>query len=284
MGSSGTIKACRLAIIELGFDDEISLAGMKKLKKYLTELGDAKKIALESVKPHRQGVFASGVAELYAIMKVLEIDKILYSDGALREGVMYDMLGRQDHEDVKNRSIQVLGERYSISQKQAELVATTAKRLFEGNAKALGLSVSDGDLLGYAARLHEVGLAVSHSSYHQHSAYLLKHSDLFGFTNSEQEKLAQLALYHRRKLKNESLAEVEQVGGRRLVLLCLLLRLSVLAHQSRSRHSAPITLNVVGNQWAVAVGEGNHAGLIVHQLYSDKTQFAKWGVELVVEA
>lgn len=282
IGSSGTVKACWLAIVELGFDSKISLSAMKKLKKYLIDLGDSKKIQLESVKTHRQGVFASGVAELYAIMKVLDIEQMSYSDGALREGVMYDMLGRQAHEDVQNRSVDVMAERYSVSAKQAGLVLTTAKRLFENNAKALGLTASDGELLGFSARLHEIGLAVSHSNYHQHSAYLLKFSDMFGFSNGEQEKLAMLVLNHRRKLKNESLAEVETVGGRKLAMLCLLLRLAVLAHQSRSRHSASIDLQVQGNQWAVTVSDGNHAGLIVHQLYADKAQFTKWGVELMV--
>lgn len=282
IGSSGTVKACQLAIVELGFGESITLAAMKKLKKYLIDLGDNKKIQLESIKAHRQNVFASGVAELYAIMKVLDIEQLSYSDGALREGVMYDMLGRKAHEDVKNRSVDVMGERYSVSQKQAGLVLATAKRLFENNAKALGLTASDGDLLLYATRLHEIGLAVSHSNYHQHSAYLLRHSDMFGFSNSEQEKLATIALYHRRKLKNESLAEVESIGGRKLVMLCLLLRLSVLAHQSRSRHSANIDLQVDGNHWTVTVGDGNHAGLIAHQLYNDIGQFAKWGVVLVV--
>lgn len=282
IGSSGTVKACYLAIKELGFGEEITLLGMKKLKKYLIDLGDAKKISLESIKPHRQGVFASGVAELYAIMKVLDIERMTYSDGALREGVMYDMLGRQDHEDVQHRSVESMGQRYSVSQKQAGLVALTAKRLFDKNAKSLGLTHKDGDLLGYAARLHEIGLAVSHSNYHQHSAYLLRYSDMFGFSGSEQEQLAMLALYHRRKLKNDSLSDVQAVGGRSLVALCLLLRLSVLAHQSRSRHSAAIELLVQGNTWTVSVGQGNHAGLIVHQLYADKAQFAKWGVDLVV--
>ncbi len=279
MGSSGTIKACFLSIQELGFDEKITLSGMKKLKKYLIELGDSQKIKLESVKAHRQNVFAAGVAELLAIMKTLEIDEIDYSDGALREGVMYDMLGRQTNENVQHRSIEALAERYSVSKKQANLVAATCLRLFDSNQHALNLSDDDKELLNYAAKLHEIGLAISHSSYHHHSSYLLKHSDIFGFSRAEQDALATLVLYHRRKLKADAL---ELLPNKRMINLCLLLRLAVLAHQSRSRHSASIKLKVDDNKWKVSVASGNHRSLIIHQLQDEVGQFAKWGVDLVV--
>lgn len=282
VGSSGTIKACHLAIKELGFDDKITPSAIKKLKKYLIELGDASAIKLDSVKPHRQSVFAAGVAELYAIIKAFEIDGIDYSDGALREGVLYDMLGRQDHENVQDRSVHALAARYSVSDKQATLVMDTALRLFKDNKKQLHLSDNEGVLLGYAARLHEIGLAISHSNHHQHTSYLLKHSDMFGFSKDEQERLAYITANHRRKLKADALADVKAVGGKGLVFLCLLLRLATIAHHSRSRHSATIDLQVTDKVWQVTVGVGNHRSLIIHELLTDVPQFAKWGVSLVV--
>lgn len=282
IGSSGTMKSATLAISELGFDDGISLDGIKKLKKYLLDLKHIDKINLESVKPHRKGVFAAGVAQIYAIMKTLGIDKIDYSDGALREGVMYDMLGRQSHEDVRERSVVALAERYSVSAKQAGLVADTTLRLFDENKSNLGFDERIGELLGYAARLHEIGLAVSHSNYHQHSSYLLQHSDMFGFSSAEQDSLSALVLHHRRKLKADMAVAVKAVGGNALIGACLLLRLAVLAHQARSRHSAKIRLTVKKDQWQVAVADGNHQNLIVHQLQEDIAQFAKWGITLTV--
>lgn len=282
IGSSGTMKSATLAISELGFDDGISLDGIKKLKKYLLDLKYVEKINLEGVKPHRRGVFAAGVAQIYAIMKTLNIEKIDYSDGALREGVMYDMLGRQSHEDVRERSVLAMAERYSVSQKQAMLVFETVKRLFDDNKVALGLDDHLGELLGYSARLHEIGLAVSHSNYHHHSSYLLQYSDMFGFSSAEQDILSALALYHRRKLKVDTVTAIKAMGGYALVCLCLLLRLAVLAHQARSRHSAKISLTIKKGQWQVMVAEGNHQSLIIHQLEEDVGQFAKWGVSLVV--
>mgnify|MGYP001756699202 FL=1 len=282
MGSSGTVKACHLAIQELGFDNGISYQAMQKLQAYLIGLGEVRHIKLTSIKAHRQSVFPAGVAELLTIMQVLEIDRLEYSDGALREGVMYDMLGRQNDENVQARSVQALAERYSVSPKQATLVASTCQLLAQSNATALKLTAHAQDLLRYAAQLHEIGLAISHSNYHQHTSYLLKWSDMFGFSRADQEKLACLALYQRRKLKADQLPLVQAVGGDTLVAMCLLLRLGVLAHQSRSRHSAPITLAIKGDTWKVEVGSGNHQALLVHQLLADVNQFAKWNIRLVV--
>lgn len=195
---------------------------------------------------------------------------------------MYDLLGRLNHEDVRKRSIQALAERYSVSKKQANLVMDTCERLFRHNKEALNLTNEDGEQLAQAAKLHEIGLAISHSNHHHHSAYLLQYSDIFGFSSAEQETLATLVLHHRRKLKQGSVEQVEHLGGRKLVHLCLLLRLGVLAHQPRSRHSAKVSLKVKSGVWQVSVGEGNHKALLIHQLQADALQFAKWGVQLVV--
>ncbi len=279
IGSSGTVKACHLSIIELGLDDHISLTGMRNLVKYLVNLGRSDKINLEGVKPHRRAVFAAGVAELFAIMQVFDIERIDYSDGALREGVMYDMLGRLSDEDVRDRSVLALMERYSVSAKQAGLVSDTAMRLFLDNQAALKMSAEEGELLNWAAKLHEIGLAISHSNYHVHSAYLLKYSDIFGFSAAEQDVMSLLARYHRRKIKQEDIALLK---NHPLLPLVLILRLCVIAYQSRSRHSAPLSVKISGKKWTASVGEGNHRDLIVRQLQLEQTYFDKLGLSLSI--
>src|SRR5699024_11558653 len=102
-------------------------------------------------------------------MKVLGIEIMVYSDGALREGVMYDMLGRFASEDVRDRSVLALIKRYSVDKKQARQVVRTSRHLFKQVQDELQLSNDDGDLLRRAAYLHEIGLAISHSNYHRHS-------------------------------------------------------------------------------------------------------------------
>ncbi|WP_439646413.1 exopolyphosphatase [Moraxella oblonga] len=286
IASSGTAKAVRLVLQELGWAGErITLDGMAKLKKHLIKLGNVDKIEFEGVKAHRQAVFPAGFAELYAIMQTLGIEELYYSDGALREGVMYDILGRLGNEDVRDRSVSALAQRYSVDIKQAGRVMATVGRLFDAVRDVLGFDDEDRDLLRRASNLHEIGLAVGHSNYQRHSAYLLEFSDIAGFAQTGQASMAQIALNHRRKLKPENLEITENLGGRKLVYLCLILRLAVTANQSRTIKSAPIYLSIMGknkDHWQITLGDGLHKELIVSQLNEDVAQFAKWGVKLSV--
>ena len=288
IGSSGTIKAVRNVLVSKGWADEqerITYKGVKKLEKLLIKIGNVDDIDLEGVKEHRQTVFPAGVAVLRAVMKVLAIETITYSDGALREGVMYDMLGRFASEDVRDRSVLALIKRYSGDKNQAKQVVKTSRTLFDQVKNKLELSNEDSDLLRRAAFLHEIGLAISHSGYHKHSAYLLEYSDIPGFSQVDQKRMAQLMLNHRRKLKPDMLEQVRNVGGDQLVYLCLLLRLAVLAHHSRSDYELPdVQLKITDkNCWQITVTEDSeHYAFLLSDLHTEVEQFAKWDITLNV--
>ena len=291
VGSSGTIKAVRNVLVSKGWADEqerITYKGVKKLERLLLKIGNIDDIELEGVKDHRKAVFPAGVAVLRAVMKVLGVETITYSDGALREGVMYDMLGRFASEDVRDRSVLALIKRYSGDKKQAKQVVKTSRNLFEQVKDKLALTSDDCDLLRRAAFLHEIGLAISHSSYHKHSAYLLEYSDIPGFSQVDQKRMAQLMLNHRRKLKTDMFEQTCQIGGNPLVYLCLLLRLAVLAHHSRSDYKLPeLELKVISDrEWQITVADSSeHYAFLLADLRTEIDQFAKWGVQLsVVEA
>ncbi len=291
IGSSGTIKAVRNVLVSKGWANEqecITYEGVKKLEKLLITIGDVNDIELEGVKEHRKAVFPAGVAVLRATMKVLGIETLAYSDGALREGVMYDMLGRFASEDVRDRSVMALIKRYSVDKKQARQVVRTSRHLFRQVQSDLQLTNDDGDVLRRAAYLHEIGLAISHSNYHKHSAYLLENSDIPGFSQVDQKRMAQLMLSHRRKLKGDILEQTCVLGGDPLVYLSLLLRLAVLAHHSRSEYELPLMKLVIidTNDWQVTVStDKKHYAFLYSDLYTDIEQFAKWGIKLsVIEA
>ena len=175
-GSSGTIKAVNQILLQLGLADEnarVTYSGVKEIQKLLIKAKHIDNIDFADIKDTRKAVLPAGVAVLLAAMNVLGIDTISYSDGALREGVMYDMLGRFASEDVRDRSVQALMTRYSVDRKQAKRVVGTAQQLFDQVKNRLGLDEEDADLLRRGAYLYEIGLAISHSSYHRHSACLL---------------------------------------------------------------------------------------------------------------
>jgi exopolyphosphatase/guanosine-5'-triphosphate,3'-diphosphate pyrophosphatase len=197
------------------------------------------------------------------------------------------LLGRFRHEDVRDRSVQAMMARYYADPRQADRVALTARELFVQIADALALDEEDGDLLRRAAYLHEIGLAISHGSYHRHGAYLLEHSDVPGFSKVDQLRLSFLVGLHRRKLKVESLALVKHAGGSSLVTLCLLLRLAVLFHHSRYDRVVPSfilsvqSIHQSNSSWQLAVDQsGAEWPMLQADLHTEVVQFGHWGVEL----
>ena len=290
VGSSGTIKACRQITVNMGWSnekEELTRDGFDKLKEKLLKYKHVAEMEFDGLKEDRRAVLPAGIAILYAIFDVLELDKLVYSDGALREGVMYDLLGRFQHEDIRDRSVQALMGRYNADPKQAERVVNMAQHLFDGVADSLKLTTEDSDLLRRAAYLHEIGLAISHAGYHRHGAYLLQHSDIAGFSQIDQNHLSHLVAHHRRKLRSDARVDVMKVGGNKLVYLCLLLRLAVLLNHSRSDQMLPAIELTVGNaqQWQLSVS-GNAAQwpLLVADLHDEQAQFKHWDVELDIQS
>lgn len=242
VGSSGTIKAVQQVQLQLGLagpDGRVTREGLEEIRRRVLKCGHVREIDLPGLKDDRKAVLPAGLAILLGVFEELELEAMTYSDGALREGVLYDMIGRFRHEDVRPHSIEAMVARYRADRAQAERVAASAGELFAQTATALVLNEDEGDLLRWAALVHEIGGAISHNGYHKHGAYLLRHSDMPGFSRQVQEQLALLVGAHRRKIKAEQYSEVMEGGGLTLLRLCALLRLAVLLHHSRSREPAP---------------------------------------------
>lgn len=242
VGSSGTIKAVQQVQLQMGLagpDGRITRKGLEVIRREVLKCSHVREISLPGLKDDRKAVLPAGLAILAGVFDELDLDNMEYSDGALREGVLYDMLGRFRDEDIRESSINAMQLRYRADTAQATRVEASAAHLFRQVAGALVLSEEEGQLLGWAARVHEIGNAISHSGFHRHGAYLLRHSDMPGFSRQVQEHLALLVGNHRRKLKAEQYNEIMEAGGLTLLRLCALLRLAVLLHHSRSREGAP---------------------------------------------
>lgn len=290
VGSSGTIKACRQIMIQMGLADEqenITRHGLNKLKDKLLKFKHVSEIDFAGLKEDRRAVLPAGLAILYAIFENLEIDKLVYSDGALREGVMYDLLGRFRHEDVRDRSIQALMGRYHVDVKQAERVVQVTQTLFNFVKHEVNFTNDDMDLLRWVAYVHEIGLVISHSNYHQHSAYLLRYSDIAGFSQIDQTNLSTLALYQTGKLKNDAKENVLKAGGERLLYLVMLLRLAVLINRTRSIKELPaIELQVKNDKkWQLQILSVNTAEspLLLAGLQDEQRQLSNWGIQLDIQ-
>ena len=258
VGASGTIKAVGLAIKEAGLGNgEINHEGLAWLKRKLFKLGDVERINLDGIKPDRRGIFPAGLAILEAIFDACEITRMSHSEGALREGVLYDLLGRHQHEDVRERTLSSFMERYHVDVDQAARV--------EGNALAALEKVKHDwqldepwtrEMLAWGAKVHEVGLDIAHYHYHKHGAYLIEHSDLAGFSRQDQEMLALLVRGHRRNIPRDKFATFGE-DGVKLMRLCVLLRFAILLHHIRGTQNMPeVQLRASDNSLAIRFPDG----------------------------
>ncbi len=230
VGSSGTLRAIEKVIAAEGWADAgVSAANLDRLRRTLLRFEDFDSLKqLSGLSERRRDVFVAGVAITAAFFDTLGVDEMRTSTGALREGVIYDQIGRLSHEDVRERSVSAMMQRYAADDFNASRVEETARHLFQGVRDSCDLDDDDLDLLVRAARLHEVGLAISHSGFHKHGQYLVENSDLPGFSRLEQMELGLLIRGHRQKFPREELRSRGNGRERQLENLCLLLRLAVL--------------------------------------------------------
>ncbi len=237
LGSSGTIKALLSVLQSLGWagaNDGISLAALQQLKLRLLSFRHALEIDFPGLKEDRKPLLASGLAITLGFFQELGIEHLHYVDGALREGVLFEMIGRQGQSlDVQERTIRAMQARYHVDVEQALRVRQSALQLAEQLQAQSTAPRIDKISLAHAADLHEVGLDVAHSGFHKHGAYLLRYSDMAGFSRPDQERLSLLVGAHRRKLREEQRLALLDHGGRDFLLTAVLLRLAVLLNHAR---------------------------------------------------
>lgn len=235
VGTSGTIKATAQVLQLNGWTEEgITREGLNRLAKHLLKFKTLDQVEMTGLKPERARVFPAGVAILQGIFELLDIDQMEFTDGALREGILHDLVGRYSDQDIREKTVAALKERHQIDPLQADNVAATADSLYQQTRKDWKLN-TDGlhQLLKWAAQLHETGLSISHSQFHKHGAYLLQHSDLSGFSRHQQSMLAVLVRGHRRKFPMQEFLLQPESMQTSLVRLAILLRLAVLLNHSR---------------------------------------------------
>jgi len=240
-GSSGTAKALYAILKECGFSDRgITRSGLNKLKDRIIRSGRVIPSELPGIKLERADVLPGGLAIMSALFDELGIDQMHTGEGALRVGVLYDLLGRDAAHDKRDESVHQFMKRYHVDHNQARRVREAALAFFdtvyssdEGHAELR-------TALGWAADLHEVGLSIAHNAYHKHTAYVLDNADMPGFSRADQQLLALLALGHQGKLtKLESM-----VRGRSQWVAILCLRLAVLLMRRRTDIAPPLPLSV----------------------------------------
>ncbi len=229
VGSSGTLQAIETLVQMEGWSvNGIDRKALEKLRKRLLKFDHTDAIDLPGLSEKRRQVITAGVAISAAIFDGLNIEHMRTSNGALREGVIYDLLGRLSHEDVRERSINAMVARYHANETYARVVGERVSWLAQSVADAWAFSERDIELLTWAGRCHEIGAAISQKHFNRHSAYLLQNTDLPGFSQGEQEIMATLVRGQRGKVRPEIFEMIPESQRQKLSRLTVLLRLAVL--------------------------------------------------------
>jgi len=271
-GASGTIRSVAAILEGAGWaHGTITAEGLAKLEEAMITAGRLDKLELPALDADRRPVLAGGVAILSTVFEQLGIEEMWVSPTALREGLLYDMLGRIHDEDPRDRTIAMLCNRYSIDQGHADRVQATALGLLGQVAQDWDLqSVDAAHALAWAAQLHEIGLAVNYTGHHKHGAYLVASSDLPGFSRDEQALVAALVRGHRRKLDDSFFEELPIELRMTAMRLCALLRLAVLLN--RNRDPEVVSLPHLG-------ADGNKLKLTFNEQWLDAHPLARADLE-----
>ncbi|AJR00105.1 Exopolyphosphatase [Enterobacteriaceae bacterium bta3-1] len=261
LGASGSIKAAHEVLIALGEKDGlITPERLELLRSEVLKYKRFSELTLPGLSEDRQAVFVPGLSILCGVFDALAIKQLRLSDGALREGVLYEMEGRFRHQDIRSRTARSLAEHYNIDREQAQRVLSTVQQLYAQwmaqNNKLVHPQLEA--LLNWAAMLHEVGLSINHSGMHRHSAYILQNTNLPGFNQEQQLLLATLVRFHRKGVKLDELPRLTLFKKKQYIPLIQILRLATLLNNQRQSTTTPesLELETDGFHWILRFPKG----------------------------
>jgi exopolyphosphatase/guanosine-5'-triphosphate,3'-diphosphate pyrophosphatase len=285
IGSSGTAKALA-DILEMSALSEsgITSEGLDRLRSLLIKAGHIDNLQLPGLRPDRKPVIVGGFAIMAGIFAELGIERMQTAQGALREGLLYDLLGRFHHADMRESTVEAFMRRYQIDHAQAQRVESFAEQMLDMMAPGLSGDVMDAyRFLRWAARLHEIGISIAHSGYHKHGAYILENADMPGFSQRDQERLARLVRAQRGSLSKipEFLSTPGNSADDRLLVQAL--RLAVAFNRGRRELAWPPSVRLdcgtrscklsLGRDWLEA-----HP-LVETELASESADWAACGID-----
>jgi exopolyphosphatase/guanosine-5'-triphosphate,3'-diphosphate pyrophosphatase len=285
VGSSGSARALSEILQLNGFSETgITPDGLEQLRSAMIKAGDVECLDLAGLKSDRLPVLPGGLAIMTAALAELGIESMVVASGSMRQGILYDLLGRFQHHDMRDITVSQFMQRYHVDSKQARRVASLALTLYRRfTAGAEASDAAAPHYIAWAAKLHEIGISVAYSGYHKHSAYIVQNADMPGFSKMEQARLATLVLAHRRTLKKIFTRDVEIVDWR----MVMSLRLAALIYRSRADIPLPeIDAKAHGNSLRLGMNREWLASnpLTVTALHEEIAEWAAAGFKLDIKS
>ena len=242
IGASGSLKAIDKVLQAKHWSNNgITMEGLEHLVAHINQCSHVDELNLPELDPERLPVFPGGVAIIYATFKSLGIEQMTVSDGALREGLIQDLLGRLYDHDIRSATVQALADRYHIDKEHAARIKRTIGYILNqlGDDFCGPNHEHVVQFLNWAADLHEIGHDIALGQYHKHSAYIIENGDFAGFSRQDQILLSIIVKAHRRKFSRSYFNKLPHPWNMDAPILTIILRLSVLLHRNRQEHELP---------------------------------------------
>lgn len=259
VGASGTLRTVEKLLVTSGWTKGgITLEGLNRLVDVMLAAGHHEKLNLPELSADRKPILPGGVAILYATFKSLGIQHMKVAEGALREGLLYDLMGRINQEDIRSRTVAALASRYHVDEGHSARIRQTLRDLVPQAAELGRVEEAEAmQWLEWAADLHEIGLDIAHSQFHKHSAYIIENADLPGFSRQDQKLLATIVRAHRRKFPTKLFKDLAAPWNTSAKPMAMLLRLAILLNRSRQATPLPnIELSLSDTQLSVVFPRG----------------------------
>ena len=242
IGSSGTLRSIDKVLQAKGWSNNgITMSGLEQLVAHIKQCEHINELNLPDLDPERLPVFPGGVAIAYATFKNLDIEQMSVADGALREGLIQDLLGRIYDHDIRSATVNTLADRYHTDKQHANRIKQTINHMLSQLScdSCLFNKQEVAQFLDWAGELHEIGHDIAHNQYHKHSAYIIEHGDLAGFTTQDQILLATIIRYHKRKFPRSRFNELPVPWNNLAPFMTIILRLAVVLRRNRQEHDLP---------------------------------------------
>ena len=248
IGASGSLRSIHKVLMATQWSNNgITKEGLEKLVTHITQCDHIDQLNLPELSDERLPVFVGGVAIIYATFQTLNIEQMNVSDGALREGLVHDLLGRIYDQDIRSKTVETIAEHYHTDKDHSDRIQQTVNYIlnqlgsycFTENKKNIK------QILHWAVSLHEIGRDIAHSQYHKHSAYIIDNGDLAGFSRQDQHLIATLVQTHRKKFSRSRFKKLPKPWNNDAPVLTIILRLAILMHRNRHTHdTAGFTISI----------------------------------------
>lgn len=254
-GSSGTMRALESILVGNGLSDRgITPSGLEALIDRMLEAGRTDRLDLQGLARERAPVIPGGAVIAAAVLDAFGIDRMRAARGAMREGILYDLIGRHADSDIRESSIRSFADRHGVDRAQADRVQQTALSLLRDVAAPWDLELAEAaPYLRWAAMLHEVGQSLSYTGYHKHGAYLVRNASLAGLAREDGALIAALIGLHRRRPHLDLLESIPRRMRRSALRLAVILRISVTLHRARAEGALPVSAAADGKRLILRV-------------------------------